>query len=199
MAADLGIEHHIPENINNEKAGWAHQTAINWTWQNIARHNNDINIILDHDMFLIGDFSCVDMKEDLWGIPQSRQGLTKTINYFHPAFMVLNGRTLENKEAIDFVGDEIDGVRCDSGGNLYHYLEKYPDLKTKALSLIDISTTNGNLHLIPFQDYDPNTDTMQICDDHLLHFRNGSNWANNPKIGEKKKQLEAVIEPYIKK
>lgn len=197
-ATELGIEHHFPQNINNAKGGWAHQTALNWTWKNIIIKNNDINLILDHDMFLIKNLSCLDMQEDVWGIMQGRGN---HIKYFHPAFMVINN-TLKDKETIDFTGQEIDGLACDSGGNWHYYIQKHPDLKIKGLSLVNICTEQGNLDALPpaiLNDYDDQVDPLQICEDFMIHFRNGSNWARNPQIERKKEHLAQILNFYLSK
>ena len=191
-AEELGIEHHLPQNVNNAKGGWAHQTAINWAWHTIAKHNNDINIFLDHDMFLIDNFSCEGMQEDIWGIMQGREGKTHHIEYLHPAFIVLN-RTLQDKDTIDFTGEEIDGVACDSGGNWYHYIQKHPGLKIKGLCMPNICSEQGNLQILPpdvREEYDEFIDPLQICEGYMLHFRNGSNWAYNKQINKRKKILK---------
>jgi hypothetical protein len=195
-ANELGIEHHFPQNVNNAKGGWAHQTALNWTWKTLGMHNNDINIMLDHDMFLIKDFSCSNMQEDIWAIMQGRG---QHIKYFHPAFLVMNN-TLRDKETIDFTGEYIDGIACDSGGNWHHYLLKHPDLKIRGLAMPNICSDSGNLDLLPENvraEYDE-VDCLQIVEDFMIHFRNGSNWAHNPKFGRKQEHLNQILDLYIK-
>jgi hypothetical protein len=197
-AAELGIEHHFPQNVNYAKGGWAHQTAINWTWRNIIMPNNDINIILDHDMFLIKNFSCANMQEDIWGIMQGRGN---HIKYFHPGFMVINN-TLKDKETVDFTGEVIDGEVCDSGGNWHHYIKSHPDLKIKSLMLQNVCPEQGNMNVLPPEvlgTYDGTFDPIQICEDYMIHFRNGSNWARNPNIGIKKIHLSKIIDFYMNK
>jgi len=197
-AVELGIEHHFPQGVNNVKGGWAHQSALNWTWRNLIIHNNDINMILDHDMFLIRDFSCAGMQEDVWSVMQGRGG---HIRYFWPGFMVVNN-TLRDKETADFTGGIIDGHPCDSGGNWHHYLQRHPDLKIKGLSMVHICAEQGNLDVLPPEilgEYDDKIDPIQILENHTIHFRNGSNWAQNPNIGKKKEHLIKILNFYLNK
>lgn len=192
----LGIPHYFPENIDHSKGGYSHQTAIQWVWNKFIVNSNEINIILDHDIFLINDF-IIDLNYDFTGIMQGRG---EHIKYLHPAFIVANN-TLKDKETISFKGEKIDGHDCDSGGNLHHYIVAHPDLKIKGINLVNICSEHENLDIIPqkFRDGYNETDPMQICEGFLLHYRNGSNWAWTEKnvYNRKKEQLLNTLNYYL--
>ncbi len=175
MARELGIRHYFPEGVNHAQAGWSHQTAANWLWKKFVVDSNDISIILDHDMFPIKKLE-IDESYDVTG---NMQGKGDHIMYFHPGFIIANN-TLRDKETVDFIGEKIDGFDCDSGGNWYHYIKAHPDLKIKGVNLVNICGERGNLDLLPDEirgEYNED-DPIQICEDFMLHFRNGSNWAH---------------------
>lgn len=195
-AEELNIPHYFPENVNHSKGGYSHQTALQWTWDKFIAKSNDINMIVDHDMFFIKDFSC-DLNYDITGIMQGRG---EHIKYFHPAFMVINN-TLKDRETVSFKGEQIDGLNCDSGGNWHHYLLAHPDLKIKGLLLCNISTEQGNLDILPpsARSHYNERDALQICEDNMIHFRNGSNWAwtEQRSFDRKKEQLRIILNHYM--
>ena len=150
-------------------------------------------MIIDHDMFLIKELQ-IDRDSDITGVMQCKGGY---ITYFHPGFMIINN-TLKDKETVSFKGEKIDGIDCDSGGNWYHYIKAHPDLKIKGLPMVNICAEHENLHLLPEEariDYNEN-DPLQIIgyDNSVLHYRNGSNWAQSSSkaMERKKEQLRMV-------
>lgn len=191
-AKSLGIPHFYPKGVNHRKGGWSHQTALNWTWHNFII-NQDQAIIVDHDVFPIKSFSC-DFSYNITGIMQGRG---EHIRYFHPCFMVIND--LRDKDTIDFTGQVIDGHPCDTGGNWHHYIKAHPDLRVKDLNLQNISTEQGNLDVLPDIAGYNQDDPMQICDDFLIHYRNGSNWAwiKQELYDRKKQQLKTALDYYM--
>lgn len=158
VATKYGIQHYTPENINHSKAGTSHQQALNWAWHNVMRHSDTL-IIVDHDMFPVDR---VRLYEN-YDIAAIMQGRGEHIKYFHPGFIIIHP-SLKDRESVDFTGEEIEGHRCDSGGNWHHYMQAHPDLEIKELSLVDIASE------------DFKEDELQMCQEFMLHFRNGSNW-----------------------
>lgn len=195
-AIELNIPHYIPQNVEHMGAGRSHQTAINWVWKNFIVSSNDINIIVDHDIFLINDFH-IDTNYDVTGVMQGRGN---HIKYFHPGFMVINN-TLKDKDTVCFKGEKIDGYDCDSGGNWHHYIMMHPELKIKGINLVNICQEQGNLHVLPDNarsGYNE-SDCIQVCDNNIIHFRNGSNWAWTEKkhFDRKKEQLRIILNHYM--
>lgn len=195
-AHELNIPHYFPEGINHSKSGYSHQTALQWTWKNFIINSNDINIIVDHDMFFIRDFS-FDPSYDITSVMQGRG---EHIRYFHPGFMVINN-TLKDKETVDFKGELIDGFNCDTGGNWHHYLVAHPQLKIKGLSICNICSEHENMDIMPPEarsDYNE-SDPLQIIGGNIIHFRNGSNWAWTEKrlFDRKKEQLRMILNHYM--
>jgi len=154
----------LPSNVNHDQAGWSHQTALNWAWHNLIAKHDDTAIIVDHDMFPIKEFNLY--KE--YDIASLMQGRGNNIKYFHSAIMIINP-SLIDRDTVDFMGEEIDGYRCDTGGNWHHYMQAHPNLKIKEMSI----------SYIPSEDFKENE--LEVIDDFLLHFRGGSNWMNMPK------------------
>ncbi len=209
-AAELGIPHMVPESVNHSQSGWSHQTALNWTWKNfIMNNNNDTSIIIDHDMFLIREmpaytnFLPIELQWELnkqYDIIGIMQGRGEHIKYFHPGFMIIN-KNLPDKQTVDFTGGMIDGHACDSGGNWHHYLAAHPQLRIKALNMVNLSHEHDNLIVLPpeartnYNEADP----LQICDNFMLHFRNGSNWAwtEQNQFDYKKEQLRITLNYYM--
>lgn len=197
-AKDMGIDHYIPQNVDHSMYGLSHQSALNWTWKNLISQNNDINIIVDHDMFAINEFSCTNLEKDIYGIEQSR-GYVK---YFHPGFMILNN-TLTEKDKIDFYGGEIEGHNCDTGGQWHYYLQNHPDLKIVWLPLNDIKSIHNNLDYIPKEaqkGYDERYN-FQIVMDFIFHFRIGSNWIHlkGNDLKRRKEQLYQTLNFHLNK
>ena len=195
-AVELGVPHYFPKNVNHSLAGYSHQTAIQWTWDNFIVNSDDISIILDHDIFLIKEFS-PDLSYDITGIMQGRG---EHIRYFHPGFMVINN-TLKDKETVSFKGEVIDGHTCDSGGNTYRYIQNHPNLKIRYLNLVNICAEHENLNIIPeqFRDGYELTKPFQILDNFAIHCLDGSNWswADKDLMIKKKQRLYNVLDYYL--
>ncbi len=195
-AEQLGIQHYIPEARDPRSGGWGHQAALNDVWQKFVTPSNDINIFIDHDIFLIRELS-IDLSYDITGVAQGRGS---EIKYLHPGFIIFNN-TLSDKETIDFRGMNIDGFDCDSGGNFWHYWKQRPTLKVKGLSLVNICEEQGNMDVLPPEArngyYDG--DCLQILEDYALHVRNGSNWAYTEQsiFNRKMEQMNQTLNYYM--
>lgn len=194
-AEELGIPHYFPDNVSHTGAGRSHQTALNWCWHSLMTHD-DIVIIVDHDMFPIREFQLYPE----YDVISVMQGRGSHIRYFHPGIMIIHP-TLKDRDMVDFIGEQIDGEHCDSGGNWHHYLQAHQDLKIKGLSMVNICNEQGNMDVIPeeFRDGYNEHDCIQICEDFLLHSRNGSNWAwTAPELFRRKmEQLDQTLKYYM--
>ena len=178
VANNIGVECIIPQNIDHSEAGRSHQSALNWAWKELISKHDDTVIIVDHDMFCIKEFK---LFKD-YDVATVMQGRGEHIRYFHPGIMIIHP-SLVDRETVDFTGDAIDGIRCDTGGNWHHYIQAHPNLKIKEMSMPDI------------QDDELGDDKLQLCDDFLLHYRNGSNWAHSPQriIDLKLQKLDKML------
>ncbi len=194
-AEELGIPHYIPQNVSHHGAGRSHQTAINWAWRNLMVHDDTI-IILDHDMFPIRQFQLYPE----YDIISVMQGRGAHIKYFHPGIMIIHP-SVKDRDKVDFIGEEIDGIACDSGGNWHFYIESHPELKIKGLSMVNVCAEHENLHVLPEKAREGyyEADPMQICEDFLLHGRGGSNWQQTPEnlFNLKMAQIEQTINYYL--
>ncbi len=193
-AHNLHIKHYTPEGVSHAKAGTSHQQALNWAWNNLIKHE-DIVIIVDHDMFPVREFQLYEG----YDIASVMQGRGEHIKYFHPGIMIIHP-SAPDRDRFDFTGTYIDGLACDSGGNMHHYLQQHPEIKIKELSMVNVSSEQGNLDVIPPVENYNEENPMQICEDFLLHFRAGSNWCHDPAdvFNRKKLHLEQTLNHYMK-
>lgn len=195
-AQELGIPHYMPEGVDhNAGAGRSHQTAINWAWKNLMVHDESL-IILDHDMFPIRNFQLFPE----FDVISVMQGRGENIKYFHPGIMIIHP-SLKDRQQVDFIGEKIDGLDCDSGGNWWHYIRSHPDLKIKGLSMVNVCNEHENMDVLPVEAREGyyEGDCMQICEDFLLHGRGGSNWQQTPEdlFNRKNQQIEQTINYYM--
>lgn len=196
-AASLGIPHYFPEEVNHHAgSGRSHQMALNWTWRNLIMKDEGIVIIVDHDMFPIKEFKLYPE----YDVISVMQGRGANIKYFHPGIMIIHP-SLKDREQVDFIGENIDGHDCDSGGNWHHYLKSHPELKIKGLSLVNVCDEHENMDVIPeqFRDGYEDTKPFQILEDYGIHCLDGSNWgwAENHVFGKKKERLYKLLEHYL--
>ncbi len=196
-AEELGIPHYFPEGVNHHGAGRSHQTALNFAWRGLMKHDDTI-IIVDHDMFPIREFKLFPE----YDVISVMQGRGEHIKYFHPGIMIIHP-ALVDRDMVDFIGEKIDGIDCDSGGNWHHYLTTHPDLKIKGLSMVNICNEHENMEVLPPEAREGyyEGDCMQICEDFLLHGRGGSNWQQTPTdlFNRKLQQIEQTISYYLNK
>ncbi len=195
-ANELGIPHYYPQGVSHDAgAGRSHQLALNWMVKNLMQHD-DTTIIVDHDMFPIREFQLYPH----YDIVSVMQGRGQHIKYFHPAIMIIHP-SVKDRDKFDFIGTNIDGLDCDSGGNMHHYIISHPELKIKGLLMANICNEHENLDVLPeearvdYYDQDP----MQICEDFLLHSRGGSNWQQTPAnlFNRKLEQIEQTLNFYL--
>jgi hypothetical protein len=158
--------------LNYEITGtaWDHAPSLN-SIKTIS-NDNDINVILEFDVFLINNFSFVKYIEDynIAGIYQQRDNFEK--EYLAPFVIIVN----KNSEfsTIDF--NAIPGDSCDVGGNTRFYI------KNKNVKWMNHTTAlihpNDSKSFIT--DYDPSYGS-QVIENCFLHYYRGSNWDGRSK------------------
>lgn len=155
-------------NYNITGTAWDHSPALN-SIKNIS-NDEDINIILEFDVFLIKYFSFVDYIEqyNIAGIYQQRNGFKD--EYIAPFVVIVNKNS--NFSSIDFGSTP----GFDVGGNTRFFL---PSKNVKWMNHTSslISLKDNNTFII---DYDPSFG-CQIIEDSFLHYYRGTNWDNKPK------------------
>lgn len=140
-----------------------HASALN-SIKNITS-DNDINVILDFDVFLISNFSFLTYIEDynIAGVYQQRDNFN--IEYLAPFVVIINKNSDFSK--IDFSPTK----GCDVGGNIQHYIKT---AKVKLISHTSSLEFSGdeNCFGVP---YDIKYGS-QVIESSFLHYYRGTNW-----------------------
>jgi hypothetical protein len=128
-------------------------------------NDNEINVVLDFDVFLINSFSFFEYIKDydIAGVYQQRNDFS--IEYIAPFVVIVNEKS--NFSQIDFSSRP----GCDVGGNIQYYI------KTKKVKLIKHTSSlefpgDENCFTIP---YDIHYGS-QIIENCFLHYYRGTNW-----------------------
>jgi hypothetical protein len=170
----IGVGLIVPQNKFDSRLnglhGLSHEIGVNTFLNELKNnHNNDIVILLDHDVFLISDLSKIldkIIESSILTIKQTREH----IYYIWPGLVIFNLKncinineiSLNGAQLINGVWEPIDnGIFTDVGGHSFHYLKKYE----KEINFSDISE-------ICAQSFD------EISDKHIFyHFHDGSQWS----------------------
>lgn len=179
----------IPQGIHGDST-WASIRTSNVIEYSLLRKGFDhhgIVFIIDSDMFLIKPLSIKQFLGDyqLYGEEQ-RNG---EINYLWNGLLFMDMATLPNKTTMSFSPAPIKGKSLDTGGHLYYYLARNPEIRLKTYGDIHIDQLPKEyraLKSLGFDDItcgfiinsDPlDTHCMQFhADNHFLHYRAGGNW-----------------------
>lgn len=177
--------------------GW----GIQWAYHRFFRWEKDtIHVVLDSDMFFIRDFSFNEYlgEYDIAAIHQRREHVEHLWN----GIIIMRSANLPDKNKIDFRLGTIEGVRTDTGGRTYWWLQRNPDLNIKYIhhtGHIDISTSK----MLPESmraEYKPEY-CFQMIEHVILHYRAGSNWEKRPPefVETKKAYLYKLLDELMYK
>lgn len=157
--------------------GTSHYAAMQWSYNTLISHNNEISVMIDHDNFPINYINITNLLGDhqLAGVSQSRGH----VEYFNPALMIFNVNTMPNKHSLSFKGSLIEGQAADVGGELYYYFRDNPSAKRKNLQSGPILADDPILSDLGIKYGYPHT--FDLIEGSFVHPRNGSNWARVPK------------------
>jgi len=191
----IELYHH--NSLSGKTPSQYHGESIQWAYENIIKKHceNDLVLILDHDMFLINDIDLVEYigENDISGCHQIR-GL---VEYIWPGLIMFKYQSIKDIE-FDFLPGVYGGEVLDTGGGTYSILKdksikykqtgcEYPDTY-EGLDLLDENVNLGfgfELHL----------------EGKFLHYRNACGWHNNLKKpsgdNNKKKVLETILKDFI--
>lgn len=167
-------------------SGTAHDHAPALNSIKTISSNEDINVILDFDVFLINKFSILNYIKnfDIAGIYQQRNEFL--LEYLAPIFVIVNSN--KNFNSIDF--DSRKDILSDVGSNTSLYL-KDKNIKLMKHTSALIGEENVNCFNINY-----NTSfSCQIIENSFLHYYKGTNWNNNDPqfVHEKTEWLKFVI------
>jgi len=122
---------------NHSTANYSHARALEFAYQRFVRHERDIAIVVDHDVFPCGSFSARALLGDaaIAGALESKSGADgRTVHYLHPGLVLLDVPALPGADQLSFWPDRVDGVSCDVGGHLWEYFRAHPELRIRLLS-----------------------------------------------------------------
>jgi hypothetical protein len=174
ICSDNEVRFYSHKSNNNMSPSEYHGATVTWAYNEIMLKDclDDYVLIIDHDMFLIDEFSLVDyMKNyDISGALQERGD----IKYVWPGLIIMDIAKVKDIE-FDFHPCIAEGQMLDTGGGTYKLLRsglkykdtgiEYPD-HYKDIDLHDNNLTGG----FGFEMH---------CDGLFLHSRNASSWHNN--------------------
>jgi hypothetical protein len=176
--------------------------TLQYAWnQEISKSDQPV-LILDNDMFPIGDFS---VTEKLGNAPVAgifsqspSRDLSRVIPWIWSGLLFLNVPKMKNKQLWSFNCGKIDGIPVDVSGQTYYWLESMKLLGIEPVWLshfpsltwtLPDSKTSIDPGLISFLNQDDRNRGgklyCELYDETFLHFRAGSNW--------KKESSEIVI------
>src|SRR5574344_114916 len=149
--------------------------GITWAYHRFFRWQKDtIQVLLDSDMVLLKDINFEEYlaDNDICAIHQQRQH----VDYLWNGFIVMRAAKLPDKFFIKFGCKKIDGNSTDTGGKLYYWLKRNPNLKIKYVPHIRL-LDDSKLPILPEnfrKDYDLDFG-FEFIEDFILHYRAGSN------------------------
>lgn len=171
---------------------------IQWTIDNyIGKDDENISVIMDSDLFLMKDFSFTTFMDgwDIAGVPQSRDGGYKIIEYIWNCILVL-APSAPDKWSLDMGCGTIYHAPCDVGAFSYFYLKSHPNIRWRRINSTGIIIDHPEvLDMFPSKirgEYKLEYG-MEILNGEFLHLRGGSRWDIKPK------EFYEAKEEFIKK
>lgn len=114
----------VPQNIHTvQNPSECYASVLNWAVRNYAVNNNcEIIVLMHSDVFPICDVSVVDIigEYTVASTMEFRIIDGKGINYFYPAFTIINMKALKNVNELDFGLDS----GLDVGGKTKEFIER---------------------------------------------------------------------------
>ena len=180
--------------------GKHHADSFNYIWKNHALKDIDsYAMMMDGDCFLIKPLNVNNfMKGAIFG--GAKQKRNPNYHYLTPGVIISDIEHIKDLELIDWEGIGVNGVRLDSGGGLYNFYLKHPEVKklTKELySSWHIKKENGNLHCLPDELLKEYNDEYHIefFGNEFLHYCRSSNW--NYQTGEHHKLKTEFVRKFL--
>lgn len=160
---DLGVEYIRFDTYQITESAWDHAPSLN-SIKNISK-DNEINVILEFDIFLINKFSFIDYIQDydIAGMYQQRNEFQK--EYLAP-FIVVSNKDTQFSE-LNFSGE--DG--CDVGGNTRFFI---PNKRVKWMKHTRaLNEENDSKYFnVPYD----SSYGCQILESSFIHYYRGTNW-----------------------
>lgn len=162
-------------------AGKHHADSLNYVWKNHMIYDKDDYVMfLDGDCFFIKTFNINEfMKDSILAGPYQQRDYV--YHYLTPTIVISDMENLPEAETIDWEGTGVNGTRLDTGGGIYWYFEKHPDIKEKTKPIKSswhIKQENGNKHCLPDGLSSLYNDEyhIELFGNEVLHYCRSSNW-----------------------
>lgn len=170
-----------------ELRGNAHDHAPALNSIKTISNDQDINVILDFDIFMIDSFCMSKYIEnyDVAGMYQQRNNFE--LEYLAPFIVIVNSN--QNFSSIDF--QSCSHVLTDVGGNTYSYIK---NKKVRWIQHTSALNTPSDVNCFNV-DYDSSYG-CQVLENSFLHYYRGTNWDNqSPEYQVKKTEwLKRVLD-----
>lgn len=166
---------------NRDLPGFKHADALKQLWLDAIKHKDKYVMVIDGDIFLFGEF---DIEKCLCGAPMAgcKQQREYLWHWLTPIVMMFDMEKIPEPETIDWEGGAApNGTRMDVAGNLFYYLEKYPEVKEKVKDIghtWHLKQENNNLHVLPDEVLSKYKEhwNLEIFGRVFLHYCRSSNW-----------------------
>lgn len=170
ITESLGLRMIYCNNDISSMSSISHQNAFQYIIDDVT--DGDNIMILDHDLFVISELNENYYKGfDMVILPQLRD----SIEYPWPGMIIFNN--IKKKNDISFASGLIEGVSCDTGGNIYYY----------------IKNNNLNVRKINESYFDNGRMLMSNLDNIFLHLISGSGWNSNYDLANKLRFLKEKL------
>lgn len=163
---------YIRTQFNERDSSRSHGLACNEAYKILKDY--DIIGYFDHDLFPIADVNISELMKDkvIAGVPQFREEIT----YFWAGFVIINNNLID-RNAVDFMPSP----GLDTGGEIHRIMKHLPQSSYHFFA----ERPNDELTKISFD-----IEAKEPC---FIHFRNGSNWANEPNYEERINRLMGLL------
>lgn len=196
----------VPQNIHGVRnPSECYASTLNWALREYAVDNNcEIIVLMHSDIFPICDVSISNIigNDIIASTPEFRLLNGKGVNYFYPAFTIVNMKLLKNVNELDF--SLMPGL--DVGGKTKEFIEKYPDsykFIPNHQAAYFLATLNGTESLAQYFKKDLEiTKAVGLSSgwiaEGFYHYMAGSQWnSENPAFASGHKQRMDLFLAYF--
>jgi hypothetical protein len=198
---ELHDERRIQFPATSEKRGKNANTraadTLQYAWNQVIRDSKGAVLILDNDMFPVGDFNTATVLSGnpIAGIYSISPGknTVENIDWIWSGLLFLDPGKMPVKELWSFDCGKVNNVRVDVSGQTHIWLNQAQKLGVEPQWLPHLSSLNWGIHdlnsklstkILNFMLHDDrNIDDKfysELYDNKFIHFRAGSNWKKEP-------------------
>ena len=117
----------VPQSIHKvQNPSVSYAETLNWSvWDYAIKNNCEIVVLMHSDVFPVCDVTISDILGNaiVASTPEVRIIDGKPVNYFYPAFTIINMKTLSNPKELNF----LPCPHLDTGGSTKDFIKKYPN------------------------------------------------------------------------